>query len=1313
MEIERKEQTAQMSQDVVQNNVSVEQDNVGFIINLMSSKLYKNRRAAFLREILSNAIDSNAEAKVENPVLLRIYLDENREFHVQIRDYGVGLSEERFQNIYVNIGSSTKRKDNTQQGGFGIGRFSALSYANYASVTSFYEGIRYEYAMYHDGDTTSVPKLSEAPTDEPNGVLVDIAFNNIIDYEPTSYNALREVKEILALMLGRFSYFQNLYVDLDFDFEIAANQVKYGAFINERKNLEFALEKINNNLVLNKTNYIFSKNTFVNGLNTSDENAVPYLNVDNKDEEINSANPSAKLHIVVGENVYYPLDYNEVIKHIRGTNSYTDHAREKFEEYLSIGTPEAKEKAIKYQSVIDLNERMSSKGIGLVDYLNYTLKLPIGIKIPIGVLDILPNREEFIYNKATALRILDIIFIDFLPELERDLAQNNVKDFASYKELVKYYKDSANYETIGDPDTMSLYVNHEERLKINIFYEGDFSTLLNNSENGFQIYKTMLSKKYNFTIDNYFNESQQKRRLAIKVNGEKHYRLYYFIGNKSTFTSLTFITVKGIQVREEIVKRLLSVSSSLEVFNKPYELLKTPLFSNDFRTEGKVDDLFKNHSLELSITSIGENNQITKRFAKGKTSLTNGRNYGFSNIIRGTFSDSSLALVLADTESLKPIQKAYLMSEIIKHPFTNHLIKGQYGTPLTITGVGQDKFSPVVHFFKKSSLVSKEKFASKVDGFMERLLESHYPERKVLYDSPVSLMKKMIQTMKDYQTVSSLEKDCKRRAKAANDKLDQQKGILHAEKRSLEDKHDVLELRIKAIQNNEGSYSIPSETIILQSNITVLNWNSDKSTWKKVSVSSNDDSILVSLKSKLSTSKLEIEEIKTRIEKHRQMQNKVSKDIKFKFFTNIVKQAGLSEFLKRNTVAERNALVNRSSDIFIYPEDIAVLSELEHQYYEKTYDYIINTLFVDFSDVTEVTPEFLEKYNNARKEDRGSNPREVVNIRQLFPKSSMSKGYDFHTYKNTAEGFLEAFKLDRATKRLYNPLIFVYGSVGKTILEEENNLVNMFFYTYRHYERYITQSDVKGLLQYYSNESDIAPQFIFLDIPVTKQKFFKGIPNYIHIDDFMSNLKKYRQVRRLNTALLIESQAQGLSKFSSIVNANPNIFREHFSNKITRLALFMEKHTSKLNRSLEEELDSFKKDMLEKALEEGLFEQNILDLYESCKNELQDMKLVLACSQDVIEGSFLSTSKPNSTQIEQGLKHFENIGWSITKNTASLGIVLINGTINTGRSYNDGSVSGDLIHPIVADFLVKTLKQRKNIIPRYEACNNSVINLNS
>ena len=103
--------------DIKEFKTSIDPKNLEFITTLLSSNLYSDPEQSFIREIVSNAWDSHVEAgTTDTPVIVRF-----RRFggyhSVTIRDYGVGLSPERFQEVYCNIGSSTKRESNEFIGG--------------------------------------------------------------------------------------------------------------------------------------------------------------------------------------------------------------------------------------------------------------------------------------------------------------------------------------------------------------------------------------------------------------------------------------------------------------------------------------------------------------------------------------------------------------------------------------------------------------------------------------------------------------------------------------------------------------------------------------------------------------------------------------------------------------------------------------------------------------------------------------------------------------------------------------------------------------------------------------------------------------------------------------------------------------------------------------------------------------------------------------------------------------------------------------------------------------------------------------------
>ena len=186
--------------DITEFKSSIDPKNLEFITTLLSSNLYSAPERSFIREIVSNAWDSQVEANTTDiPIIIKIeerketvrvsYGDNYERWSgigdITIRDFGTGLSPERFNEVYRNIGSSTKRESNAYHGAFGIGHLSGFSCSNTMYITSYYEGTCYEYIGIKDVNTIVYTLVSTTPTTEKNGLEVTLKSVVLSKYRKT------------------------------------------------------------------------------------------------------------------------------------------------------------------------------------------------------------------------------------------------------------------------------------------------------------------------------------------------------------------------------------------------------------------------------------------------------------------------------------------------------------------------------------------------------------------------------------------------------------------------------------------------------------------------------------------------------------------------------------------------------------------------------------------------------------------------------------------------------------------------------------------------------------------------------------------------------------------------------------------------------------------------------------------------------------------------------------------------------------------------------------------------------------------------
>jgi len=187
----------------------IAENSLPFVFDILSKQLYSNPIGSIVREITSNCFDSHKEAKVDDPVIIRKVWDkEDKQYYIEFEDFGVGLSPERMESIYMNYFSSTKRESNEQIGGFGLGSKTPLSYSDMFYITTRYEAIEYQYIFHKGENTPTLETLSEEETLERNGTIIRIPIKNTRNYPYDDECHLFE-KELKSQLL----YFDDVYFE--------------------------------------------------------------------------------------------------------------------------------------------------------------------------------------------------------------------------------------------------------------------------------------------------------------------------------------------------------------------------------------------------------------------------------------------------------------------------------------------------------------------------------------------------------------------------------------------------------------------------------------------------------------------------------------------------------------------------------------------------------------------------------------------------------------------------------------------------------------------------------------------------------------------------------------------------------------------------------------------------------------------------------------------------------------------------------------------------------------------------------------------
>lgn len=173
----------------------------GMIFDILRNKMYSNPILAICREISCNARDAHREVGIAKTPI-HIHLPNNLEPYFKIQDFGPGISPDRMSNVFIKYTASTKRSDNVQTGGFGLGAKTPFSYSDSFSIITIHNGIKYNYNCVID--ETRVGKIilaTQTPTKERNGteIMIPVLPKNFLDFATYTERACRhwDVKPVI------------------------------------------------------------------------------------------------------------------------------------------------------------------------------------------------------------------------------------------------------------------------------------------------------------------------------------------------------------------------------------------------------------------------------------------------------------------------------------------------------------------------------------------------------------------------------------------------------------------------------------------------------------------------------------------------------------------------------------------------------------------------------------------------------------------------------------------------------------------------------------------------------------------------------------------------------------------------------------------------------------------------------------------------------------------------------------------------------------------------------------------------------------
>lgn len=168
-------------------------EDVGMLFDILRNKMYSDPILAIAREVSCNARDAHREVNKQD-IPVEIQLPNALEPLYKIKDFGPGISPDRMSKVFLKYTASTKRGDNLQTGGYGLGAKTPFSYSDTFSIITIFNNVKYMYtAVIDESKVGKCMLVHEEPTDLPSGteIIVPVLAKNFQDFYAATKQACK------------------------------------------------------------------------------------------------------------------------------------------------------------------------------------------------------------------------------------------------------------------------------------------------------------------------------------------------------------------------------------------------------------------------------------------------------------------------------------------------------------------------------------------------------------------------------------------------------------------------------------------------------------------------------------------------------------------------------------------------------------------------------------------------------------------------------------------------------------------------------------------------------------------------------------------------------------------------------------------------------------------------------------------------------------------------------------------------------------------------------------------------------------------